>query len=53
MHRIFIDLDSIFGIYLHYLMFYAHLSPITLGFGLFRFLTADVLILSQVLGEKT
>jgi len=41
-----------FGIYLHYLMFYAHISPITLGFGLFELLIIDVLILSQVLAEK-
>jgi len=32
MHGIFIDLDSILGFNLHYLMFYAHNSPITLGF---------------------
>jgi len=31
------DLGSNFGINLHYLMFYAHISPIMLGFGFFGF----------------
>jgi len=33
-------------------MFYAHISPIMLGFGLFGFLIADVHISSKVLGEE-
>jgi len=34
---IFIDLDSIFGINLHYFTVHAHISPVTLGFGSFGF----------------
>jgi len=41
-----------FGINLHYFEIYAHNSPITVGFGLFGFLIADLHISSQVLREK-
>ena len=34
---IFIDFDLIFGINLHYFAVYAHISPIMLGFGFFKF----------------
>ena len=43
---------QILGLNLHYLMFYAHISPIMLGVGFFEFLIADLRMLSQVLGEK-
>jgi len=49
---IFNDLDSIFGINLHYFMICAHISVIVLGFGLFRFLIVNLHISSKVLGEK-
>jgi len=52
MHGYFYLFGLNFGIYLLYLMFYANISPITLGFDLFGFLIADVLISSQVLGEN-
>jgi len=51
-HEYFYSFGLNFGINLHYLMFYAHISPITLDFGLFGFLIADVHISSQVSGEK-
>ena len=34
---IFVGLDSIFGIKLHYFMVYAHIFSITLGLGFFEF----------------
>jgi len=44
--------SSFVKINLHYFVFYAHISPIMLVFGLFGFLIGDLHISSQVLGEK-
>jgi len=46
------DLDLILGLICIIFAIYAHISSITIGFCLFEFLTPDLHISSQVLGDN-